>query len=61
MLGEVRRLHRSRENDDINAVISQSLTTYYMGQETNAAQAGNLAEYELIGGGWRTHLSSSRG
>lgn len=54
MLGEVRRLQSELlENDDINAVISQSLTTYYMGQETNAAQAGNLAEYELIGGGWR--------
>jgi len=24
-----------------------------MEQETNAAQAANLAEYELIGGGWR--------
>ena len=24
-----------------------------MGQETNAAQAGELAQYELIGGGWR--------
>jgi predicted Zn-dependent peptidase len=24
-----------------------------MGQETNAAQTGELAEYELIGGGWR--------
>jgi zinc protease len=24
-----------------------------MSQETNAAQAANLAEYELIGGGWR--------
>jgi predicted Zn-dependent peptidase len=29
---------------------------YYLGQETNAAQAANLAEYELIGGGWRNSL-----
>ena len=25
---------------------------HYMEQETNAAQAGDLATYELIGGGW---------
>ena len=24
-----------------------------MGQETNAAQAGELAQFELIGGGWK--------
>jgi zinc protease len=54
MLDEIRRLQsQSIDNDDINGVISQYLTTYYMGQETNAAQAANLAEYELIGGGWR--------
>lgn len=29
------------------------LTTYYIKQETNAAQAAELASYELIGGGWR--------
>ena len=29
------------------------MTTYYIGQETNAAQAGELARYELIGNGWR--------
>ncbi len=40
--------------DEIQAVVAQYLTTYYMGQETNAAQAGELAQYELIGGGWRT-------
>ena len=27
-----------------------------MGQETNAAQAGDLAQSELIGGGWRNSL-----
>jgi zinc protease len=54
MLDEIRRLQsQSIDNDDINGVVSQYLTTYYMGQETNAAQAANLAEYELIGGGWR--------
>ncbi|MEP6924398.1 MAG: pitrilysin family protein [Pyrinomonadaceae bacterium] len=29
------------------------LTTYYLGQETNAAQAADLATNELVGGGWR--------
>ncbi len=54
MLDEIRRLQSQPiDDDDINGVISQYLTTYYMEQETNAAQAGNLAEYELIGGGWR--------
>ena len=43
--------------DDINAVIAQFLTTYYIGQETNAAQAAELAQYELIGGGWRNSLA----
>jgi predicted Zn-dependent peptidase len=54
MLSEINRLQtQPTDQYDINGVISQYLTTYYMGQETNAAQAANLAEYELIGGGWR--------
>ena len=54
MLDEITRLQRSRSRrEDITGVVSQYLTSYYMGQETNAAQAGELAQYELIGGGWR--------
>ncbi|HKP46680.1 MAG TPA: pitrilysin family protein [Pyrinomonadaceae bacterium] len=54
MLSEINRLQtQAADQYDINGVVSQYLTTYYMGQETNAAQAGNLAAYELIGGGWR--------
>ena len=50
MLDEIRRLQTQPiDNDDITGVTSQYLTTYYMEQETNAAQAANLAEYELIG------------
>ena len=57
MLNEVARLQREPiDKDDINAVIAQFLTTYYIGQETNAAQAAELAQYELIGGGWRNSL-----
>jgi zinc protease len=58
MLNEMTRLQREPvSRDDITGVIAQFLTTYYIGQETNAAQAANLAQYELIGGGWRNSLS----
>ena len=57
MLNEIARLqHEPVEPEDITAIVSQYLTTYYMDQETNAAQAGELAKYELIGGGWRNSL-----
>jgi len=57
MLNEMTRLQREPiGKDDITAVIAQFLTTYYIGQETNAAQAAGLAQYELIGGGWRNSL-----
>jgi zinc protease len=58
MLNEIARLQRDPIGpDDINAVIAQFLTSYYIGQETNAAQAGDLAQNELIGGGWRNSLT----
>ena len=57
MLNEITRLQREAvSKDDITAVIAQFLTTYYIGQETNAAQAASMAQYELIGGGWRNSL-----
>jgi predicted Zn-dependent peptidase len=57
MLNEITRLQREQIGpDDITAVIAQFLTTYYIGQETNSAQANELAQYELIGGGWRNSL-----
>jgi predicted Zn-dependent peptidase len=57
MLSEVARLQREPiGRDDISAVIAQFLTSYYIGQETNAAQAGELAQYEIIGGGWHNSL-----
>ena len=41
MLNEIARLqNQSVGADDIHAVVAQYLTTYYLGQETNAAQAG---------------------
>ncbi|HEU4795138.1 MAG TPA: pitrilysin family protein [Pyrinomonadaceae bacterium] len=57
MLSEISRLQTEPVGaDDIHAVVAQYLTTYYLGQETNAAQAGELAQYELIGGGWRNSI-----
>lgn len=54
MMGEIGRLQRDLiRPEEIQSVAQQFLTTYYMGQETNAAQTRELAEYELIGGGWR--------
>ncbi len=58
MLNEIARLQNEPvAPEDIHAVIAQYLTTYYLGQETNAAQAGELAQYELIGGGWKNSVS----
>ncbi|HEX8558491.1 MAG TPA: pitrilysin family protein [Pyrinomonadaceae bacterium] len=54
MLEEIRRLQTQEISpDEIKATAQHFLTRYYMGQETNAAQAGELAQYELVGGGWR--------
>lgn len=40
-------------NEAIGGMAGQFLTGYYVGQEANTAQVGELARYELIGGGWR--------
>lgn len=32
------------------------LTTYYLQQETNSAQVAELAQYELLGGGWERSM-----
>jgi zinc protease len=57
MLDEIKGMKTKEvEKSDISGVAGQYLTTFYIGQETNAAQAGELAKYELIGGGWRNSL-----
>jgi predicted Zn-dependent peptidase len=54
MLNEISDLKQETVNpEEISGVTGQFLTTYYLGQETNVAQAGELARYELTGGGWR--------
>ena len=58
MLYEISKMQREPTHaEDINKVISGFLTQHYLGQETNSAQAGDLAMYELIGGGWRNSLT----
>jgi predicted Zn-dependent peptidase len=54
MLDEIAKLKNVPvDSRDISGVAGQFLTTYFIGQETNAAQAAELARYELTGGGWR--------
>ncbi|CAN5458380.1 hypothetical protein BH18ACI1_BH18ACI1_03180 [soil metagenome] len=54
MLDQINLLKNKQINKEvISGVAEHFLTTYYLGQETNAAQAAELAKYELIGGGWR--------
>jgi predicted Zn-dependent peptidase len=54
MLEEISRLqHEPLDPNEIKGTVQQYLTRHYIGQQTNAAQAGELAQYELIGGGWR--------
>jgi len=55
MLAEITKLQmQDIRSDELKAITQSFLTTHYLDQETNAAQAGALARDELIGGGWRT-------
>jgi predicted Zn-dependent peptidase len=57
MLKEIGRLQaESITASEISAQVQGYLTRYYLTQETNSAQAGELAMYELIGGGWRNSI-----
>ena len=54
MLDQIGFLRNRLLNDEIISEVAEFyLIKYYLGQETNAAQVGELARYELIGGGWR--------
>jgi len=54
MLGEINSLKSKPVTDrELLGVKGQFLTTYFISDETNAAQAAELARYELMGGGWR--------
>lgn len=57
MLAEIQKLKQNTIDEaTIGQIAGFFLTTYYLKQETNAAQAAELAQYELIGGGWRNSL-----
>jgi zinc protease len=54
MLGEVKRLQTELiSGKELRDKITDFLTTYYLQNETNAAQASFLAQYELSGLGWQ--------
>ena len=54
MLKEIQRIKGESINDEeLSGAAGEFLTNYYLKQQTDAAQAGDLARYELIGGGWR--------
>lgn len=54
MLNQIKVLQTRTLNDEVIDEISAFfLTRHYLGQETSGAQVGELARYELIGGGWR--------
>jgi zinc protease len=54
MLDQIEILKNQKlQSSALDGMTGQFLTSYYIAQETNAAQAGELARYELIGGGWR--------
>jgi zinc protease len=58
MLDEIKSLRsKAVDIDDIEAVAGGFLTSYFLDQETNAAQAVSLAQFELIGGGWENSFS----
>lgn len=57
MLGEMKNLREKQLSDaTLKELSGFFLTTHYIKQETNAAQAAELAQYELLGGGWRNSL-----
>jgi zinc protease len=62
MLDQIRLLQtRTLPDDAIDQISSYFLTKHYLGQETSAAQVGELAQYELIGGGWRNSFEFMNG
>ena len=57
ILDEIARLQNQPiSEDELKGTVQHYLTRYYLDQETNAAQAGELARSELLGGGWRTSM-----
>lgn len=58
MLKEIESMRENgADEDEFTGLPGYFLTTYFLRQETNAAQVAELARFELIGGGWRNSLS----
>ncbi len=58
MLNEINNLRtRTLTDEMIEGIGGHFLTLYYLDQQTNAAQAGELGKYELFGGGWRNSFT----
>lgn len=54
MLEQISQMQADPVSDDeLKGTIQHFITRYYLGQESNAGQAGELAQFELLGGGWR--------
>ncbi len=52
---------RTLNGDVIDEIAAFFLTRHYIGQETSGAQVAELAQYELIGGGWRNSFEFLNG
>ncbi len=57
MMGEVKKLREQPVDEStLASMAGYFLTTHFLKLESNAAQAAELAQYELIGGGWRNSV-----
>lgn len=62
MLDEIEKLGNEEVGEEeFLGIPGYFLSTYFVKLETNSAQAGELARYELIGGGWRKSSDFIRG
>lgn len=62
MLDQIKLLqNRTLPEGIIDEISSFYLTRHYLGQETSGAQVGDLARYELIGGGWKNSFEFLNG
>lgn len=62
MRKQIRLLQENTLNPEVIDEISAFfLTRHYIGQETSGAQVGELAQYELVGGGWRNAFEFMNG
>lgn len=52
---------RALNEEVIDEISAFFLTRHYLGQETSGAQVGELARYELVGGGWRNSFEFLNG